>query len=705
MLNIFALTGGNFFINLIKDLTFMLDKGVYSLVQVAYSVFYYIADASILNDTFVQNFTNRMYTLLGIVMVFVLAFNLLSYIVDPDKITDKKTGASSFVKDVLLAIIIITISPMLFTKLYALQGKIISSGVLENLILGGATSELGLSSDASTQDYIDRGGSSMVASVYVAFLYPESGDFTALDCKPAEVNDTSVNKEYSKYCNAYRMVKEGYGLNAFSPFIKNDDYNFTPFLTTVAGIVLLFFMLSFCINLAKRVGKMALVQLIAPVPVTLELLPNKKGLRDNWFKTLAKVYLEVFFYLLVMYFIMLLISLIPGTITKIFDFAADGIGPVKLLATVLLIYGLLMFGKEAPQMLFDLLGIKTTGVIKEAALRGVKMAGSVTAGLGTAATSAVANGYGAFKNFRSGKITEGFKNVGGAFTSSVTGMARGMYANRTGGFKGITKRTSSAINENLAHQGEFIKNVGKHKKGIAAGAAAGAGVGATFGGIGAIPGAIIGAVAGAHAKDAASSVSSWATRSGSYTKLNEQISAMNKAKSYFNNVTKGYSAYEDAARILNEAKAKTNYATDYNTWKVANPDGKEKDFIVSIASDPKYTEVVNAFNQQNNVKDARIKSKEAEIINNALGMIQYIDLNPQIGLSEKATEYRDKLKSMVDKDGNIISGDIKDVYSTLDDLSTQLGKDITTASRVIERQKIIEEAKKNGNSGASSDKK
>ncbi len=427
MLNIFALTGGNFLIDLLKQLTFALDKAVYSLVQFAYSVFYYLADASILNDTIVKNFTYRMYTLLGIVMVFVLAFNLLSYIVDPDKITDKKVGAASFVKDVLLAIIIITISPMLFTKLYALQAQIITSGVMENLILGGATSELGVSIDAaSTQDYINHGGNSMVASVYVAFLYPEGGEFTALDCKPATATDPSPNGNYAKYCDAYRKVKDGYGLNAFSEFIANDDYNFTPLLTTVAGIVLLFFMLSFCINLAKRVGKMALVQLIAPVPVTLELLPNKKGLRENWLKTLSKVYLEVFFYLAVMYFIMLLISLIPGTVTKLFEFATgEGLGPVKLLATVLLIYGLLMFGKEAPQMLFDLLGIKSTGIIKEAAKRALAMPGVMA---GAAATFGGATIGNFARNISSTdgnigkKIASGFAGAGSSLARNIWGL-------------------------------------------------------------------------------------------------------------------------------------------------------------------------------------------------------------------------------------------------------------------------------------------
>ncbi len=703
----------------------LLDQGIYTLVKFAYQVFYYIANASILNPTIVQNFTTRMYALLGIIMVFVLAFNLLSYIVDPDKITDKKAGASTFVKDVILAIVIIAASPMLFTKLYSLQSKILTSGVLSNLILGGATEEAAASDIAwqnnkgsynnVTEYYIDNGGNSMIASVYTAFLYPVDGSFTALDCGKEGLND-----EQQKYCDAYQEVKTGGSLTAFDDFITNDDYNFVPFLTTIAGIVLLFFMLSFCINLAKRVGKMAIIQLIAPVPVTLELLPNKKGLRDNWLKTLGQVYIEVFFNLAVMYIIIMLISLIPGTVQTLFDNAAEGFGPAKLFATVLLIYGLLMFGKEAPQMLFDLLGIKSTGKIKEAAMRGLKMAGSLTAGVGTAATTMTRNGYGAIQSAMKKDYKGAAAGVAGMVTGGVSGLARGMYANRSGGFKNIKATTSRAVNETNAAQRknaqrlkDFGHNANLYGQNINTAYTSGSGLGKAI-----FEPLKKGVTEGP--------VGNWATGRNSYSALNEQISAMNKAKGYFKNVTTGFGPYEDATRMLNEAKAKTNYAQDFSAWKTsreaairaANPTAsaedlkdlikkgtKEKDFIATLSGNPDYNEVVNAYAQQQNLRDTRINSKENEIINNALGALQYIDLNPQIALSEKAKAERDKLRSLIDEKGNIASGKtIKDVYTALDDLSTRLGDDITIASRSIERQKIIEEAKKNGNSGSSSGK-
>ncbi len=413
---------GSWWGNIFKNLTFLLDKGVYMFVQAAYEVFYNLADISLLEGTdIIQNITTRIYTLLSIVMVFVLAFNLLNYIVDPDKITDKKIGASAFIKDVIISLAVIALTPLLFTKLYALQGQILSSNVLASLILGGNSSkdvEYDKNKyDSLTQYYVRNGANTMVSSIYVAFLYPNDG-FIALDCHAKNVDQEKLTK-HQDYCDAYDNAMSGKGINAFSDFITNDDYTYTPLITTVAGIVLLFFMLSFCINLAKRVGKLAILQFLAPIPMALELIPSKKGLRKNWFDTLIKVYLEAFFFLAVMYVIVLLISLVPGVVLKLFGEATQDVSLLKLITTVLLIYGLLAFGKEAPQMVFDLLGIKSTGVIKEAALRALKVP-SVTreaaATIGDATVGRFARNFNATNGNLAQKALSG---VGGVLSGGV----------------------------------------------------------------------------------------------------------------------------------------------------------------------------------------------------------------------------------------------------------------------------------------------
>lgn len=425
-----------------RNLTFLIDQGIYSLSKTAYAVFYYLSNASILNDTIVKNVTVRMYTILSIIMVFVLAFNLLNYIIDPDKMNDKKIGYSAFVKDVIIALVVISMTPMLFTKLYSFQSAVISSGVIPTLILGGADDttaeeyemyEQNKESYSSLTDYyIQNGANTMVSSIYVAFLYPTDGK-TALDCNNEEyLKDTNFNS----YCDAYKSVKHSGNIGAFGDFITNDDFNFTPLISTAAGILLLYFMLIFCISLAKRVGKLAIIQLIAPIPVTLEILPNKKGLRKNWFDTLIKVYIEVFIYLLVMYLIVFLVSLVPGTVGRLFEnMTQDGISLVKVITVIMLIFGLLLFAKDAPKMLMDLLGIKGMGVVTDA-MKSLKPVGGMAAFLGGTAGSMVGN---AIRNFNEtgGPITgqgfkHGFKTFGSKFTSAIGGASSTLARNAWG---------------------------------------------------------------------------------------------------------------------------------------------------------------------------------------------------------------------------------------------------------------------------------
>lgn len=411
-----------------KELTFVLDKAVYGLVETVYSVFYYLAEAQLLNPTIVKNFTERMYILLGIAMIFILAFNLLTYIVNPDKMMDKQVGASAFVKDVIIGLAIISLTPMLFTKLYALQSKIITSGVIENLILGGSS---GVNSspdpkyNSLTAYNIAHGAHSMTATIYTAFLYPEDNSYTVLSCNTDAEYDTSneADSKFHDYCVAYEDAKSGGGVSSFAGFVSDEDFNFTPFLTTIAGIVLLFFMLNFCISLAKRAGKLAIIQLLAPIPVSLEILPNKKGTRKKWIDTLISVYLEVFMYLFTMYIVIFLISLIPSVISSVFGSMSEGSGVAKLIAMVILIFGLLMFGKEVPKLIEDITGLKTTGGLSDAIASGKKALGMAGIGAGVVGGFVGGTVSNMVKNFNAKKGEKGDRHYGSAIMSGLAGGA------------------------------------------------------------------------------------------------------------------------------------------------------------------------------------------------------------------------------------------------------------------------------------------
>lgn len=708
------LIGNNWFTNALRYVTYFIDKGIYALAEGAYTVFRYLANASILDETIARNFTMRMYAVLGVIMVFVIAFNLLTYIVDPDKITDKKVGASAFIKDVVIALVIIAMTPLLFTKLYSLQNAILSTGVIENLILGGNSgNETAVCEGFEDGEYesltecsIENGANTMIASIYVAFLYPEDGsNFTALDCGNAD-------SDHEGYCNAYQEAKRTGSITPFFDFVTREDYNYTPFLTTVAGIVLLFFMLSFCINLAKRVGKLAIIQLMAPVPVTLELLPNKKGLRKVWIDNLVKTYLEVFFYLAVIYLIVLLISFIPNTVANIAFGTGGNLGIIKLLTIVMLIFGLLKFGKEAPQLIFDLIGIKSTGIIKEAAQRALAM-GSVTT------NTAASIGTNAIQNFANTEQREN-ENVFGyyarKFGSTVAGASsagvRNIWAGRnahnwkdaSNNRRTVNNQVQQARRNRSAYSDSHNNNVFDIMKG--------------------------------HVTDFGSDVHDSVTSfiKGGYNSSNAELSLLDRL-SQATSGAKIDKSKDDTYKKFNteyenlKYNRKDEFTASYEEWKRTAPasNNSEGDFfdylsrsggaITDSAGTHDYSSLTDAYKRKASKEADMVKKNDGKLRVAAATAHALLDANPQlrdltgkvrINGATSEMSLADALNRVANADGSLKTGmEVQDLQNVIDAYNTAIGKrkDAITASAAVD--KIREEQRKNrqGNSGNSGSSK
>ena len=393
----------------------------------------------------------------------------------PDKISDNKVGASAVIKDIVIALAIIALTPTLFAKLYAFQNTIITSGVISNLILGGySSSDVEKYGGGNEQDvgrnYIRMGANNMAANVFTAFFTPANNDFSAIYCNKSSTDVSSdneiqqKNEEYSEYCVAYaNMVNTG-SMDSFGDLITKNKYEYWFIFSTIGGIILTLFMLSFCLNLAKRVFKLFILQFIAPVPVVMELIPSKKGARKRWFDNLVQVYLEVFFFQAVIFIVIYLISMVPELVIQLFGNKTlsndTGGWFVKTLTLVFLIIGLLQFGKEAPQMIFDLLGIKSAGTISAMAKRALKLPGIGASAVGTGVTSGVRglstirNG---FERDNNGKLKikgagELSGSIAGGLASGAIGFLGGLgyggYANRGGSLwpSVIKRRIGSATN-------------------------------------------------------------------------------------------------------------------------------------------------------------------------------------------------------------------------------------------------------------------
>ena len=159
----------------------VLDGLIYGLIAFLYKVFLIIASAQFFNQELYKEIAGRIQIVLGILMLFVLAYAILRGVINPDDM-DAKSGMTvkSIVPNVVKTIILIAIVPTLFNYAYKAQDIILTNNVIGKIVLGQSNAEIekiridaGLSAEEANKAYIEYGGTSMATLVFQTFFYPE----------------------------------------------------------------------------------------------------------------------------------------------------------------------------------------------------------------------------------------------------------------------------------------------------------------------------------------------------------------------------------------------------------------------------------------------------------------------------------------------------------------------------------------------------
>ena len=397
-------------VKLLIGVFFVIDEMVYSIVKSLYTIFMFMGEVRLSADETTGAILSRIYVLIFFIMVFVLAYALLNYIINPDKVNDNNIGASSLLKKILISLGVVIISPMLFSELYYLQHLVIKSHVIENVILGGHTFKYEdgteVEDDSVNVNYV-------IAAVYSSFLYPEDG--SAWDCLQDGMNGTELAEDdgdMAGYCNAYYQAISTGSISGFSRYYAKDGFKYLWFISPIAGIALIFFILSFCVNLGMRVFKLLVLEILAPIPALLDLIPGKSETLKKYFETTLGVFAELFIYQAVVLGGMWLITMVPVVIPDLFTNLPGNIG---IFAYMILIFAMLKVAKDLPKLISDVLGIKGDGVLKATGLRALGMAG-VTAGAAAGIGSAL--------------FGRGNGNVGNRLTGAVQSLGHNLWAGR-----------------------------------------------------------------------------------------------------------------------------------------------------------------------------------------------------------------------------------------------------------------------------------
>ena len=109
---------------------------VYRLISFCFSIFESLGTAEIITNDKVQAIFSRISLILGLFMVFRITFAFIEYIIDPDAMTDKKKGAGTIIKKVIIVIVLLGSTSSLFKLAFQAQDIIVNNDIVSKVIFG-----------------------------------------------------------------------------------------------------------------------------------------------------------------------------------------------------------------------------------------------------------------------------------------------------------------------------------------------------------------------------------------------------------------------------------------------------------------------------------------------------------------------------------------------------------------------------------------
>lgn len=418
----------------VTGLLLLLDSVIYNFLSILFNLFESLAEAEILNKSAYQSVAERVYVVIGVVALFFITYSLLRALVNPEEINK---ATSKIATNVVVSVVLIGLIPTFFEKAFEVQNAIISDNIIGNIIFG----------EGSTPT-ISSTGRLMAMTSLTAFLQINDSTTPAGSLSWGATKNAIINgANFSLIAEFAEIVNEGI-----------DGASYSPFTSAFCGIFLAYIVLSFCLDLGLRLIKLAFYEIIAPIPILLRILPEKKTVFDNWLKKTLATFFEVFVRIGIIYLIVFIVSMLVGDNISIIS------NPdLNLIAKVIVFMGIFAFAKQAPKLISEITGIdagnikfgiggklkdsfSVMGSIPIVGGLGQRAIGAVTGGIGAASTSLM-NGAG-LSGFGYGALN-GWKGKGLQFGKQRQGLYNKVYEyeGKQGLFGGkpmIDKLTSNA---------------------------------------------------------------------------------------------------------------------------------------------------------------------------------------------------------------------------------------------------------------------
>lgn len=342
-----------------RSLLMLLCEPVYKLISYTYDLFEVVGTADLLTNETITTIFNRISMLLGIYMLFKLVLSFVQMLINPDYITDKEKGIGNITKKAILVVVLLAITPTIFSKAMEIQNFIVGVNGEKNVI---AKIILPTGDENQFKDF----GSELSAYLFDSF-YNYDSDFLTKDvsdkteCRLLDRNtneQTLLQKNIARNKGdlsvAYNCLYDKFSFYEDNEMINKYTISFSSsgVFALVVGVVILWLLISYTIAVGVRVVQLIFLRVISPIAIMGYLSPKKDGMFEKWLKMCTSTYIDLFVRMAIIYFIIYIIRLlIGGTGIALYnDFDPNQMWIIN----IVLIIALLIFAKKAPELLKEL---------------------------------------------------------------------------------------------------------------------------------------------------------------------------------------------------------------------------------------------------------------------------------------------------------------------------------------------------------------
>lgn len=441
-------------VGLITQALLFLNKGIYWFAEKCYTLLIDLANFELFTSEQYSVFGERIYVLLGVVMLFKLSFSLITYIVNPDAISDKQKGAGVLIKKIIISLLLIVATPFIFKAAMGVQKLVINDNIIPNLILGMGSGD--------TVEYGSE-GEEISFLVFSSFFRPNPAIYNSSDLSSCNATlfagekedeevgtleigglgtlvmreecaeplnkavGTSFDGEISEVVS-WAYTDKNINIFTDSDLIKAkseidgekiNTFEFHGLVALVCGGFLTWIMFMFCFDIAVRTIKLAFLQIIAPIPIIAYADPKSDKIFKSWMKQCLSTYFDLFIRLIGIFFAVFIIQQLVYSDAFANNNNDSGIFHNALI-NIFIIFGALLFAKQLPKLIENIIGVKLDGGFTLSPMNKIQQIPLVGAATGSL-TSRIAGGVEAARNDKTGHRLRSFFMGGSAAAHEMKG--------------------------------------------------------------------------------------------------------------------------------------------------------------------------------------------------------------------------------------------------------------------------------------------